>query len=352
MVGLSGKSNQLYKEAMENFENEEYSVVIGLITEFIEINKDIFDIINIKSDGIEVSNSVNDIPSKDIEKIHESLLLLGTSQYSEGLHEESIESFDTLLKINNKDFDALFFKSWALYLTGNYEEALESSNIAYEISPISDIIFLEGSILLELGEYANASEFFKLFKEEAEMDHDLYEDALFKEANCLFGEEKYMESLKIIDSLLGSNSDSNSIQNQSNSSSPNSDDSKSVDVLNFKSMLLIELLDNDEAIATLEEAIKIDSEWYVLYLNLGKAYYNKNQYENAFDSFNRVIALFGDCDEAYYYKALLYNDMNSYDEAIDAIETAMELNDSEKEYYELFEKLLIATGREDQIARF
>ncbi|MGL6298718.1 MAG: tetratricopeptide repeat protein, partial [Methanobacteriaceae archaeon] len=132
----------------------------------------------------------------------------------------------------------------------------------------------------------------------------------------------------------------------------NSEDSKSVDILNFKSMVLMEMSNNDEAIATLEKAISMDNEWYILYLNLGKAYYNKDQYENAMDSFDRAIILFPDCDEAYYYKALLYNDMNSFDDAINAIETAMELNDSEKEYSDLFEKLLINTGRGEEMGRF
>lgn len=314
MSGLSGKSNQLYKGAVENFENEEYYSVIDLLTEFIESNEDIINIIRESKTGYDIAK---DISTKDIEKIHEAILLLGTSQYSVGFHEESIESFDKLLQMNNKDFDALFFKSWALYLTGQYEEALESTNRAYEIFPISDIIFLEGSILLELGEYSNATEFFKLFKEEAEMDHDLYEDALFKEANCLYGEEKYEESLKILDSLLDSNLTPNTNTNPildsgSNLDSiPKSEDSKSVDILNFKSMVLMEMSNNDGAINTLEKAISIDNEWYILYLNLGKAYYNKDQYENAMVSFDRAIILFPDCDEAYYYKALLYNDMNS-----------------------------------------
>ncbi|MGL6299209.1 MAG: tetratricopeptide repeat protein, partial [Methanobacteriaceae archaeon] len=277
MTGLSGKSNQLYNDAVENFENEEYYSVIELLTEFIESNNDIINSINVDSgtDGVGgVGGDWADISTKDIEKIHEAILLLGTSQYSVGFHEESIESFGKLLQMNSKDFDALFFKSWALYLTGQYEEALESTNMAYGISPISDIIFLEGSILLELGEYSNASEFFKLFKEEAEMDHDLYEDALFKEANCLYGEEKYNESLKILDSLLDSNSNltssstssSTSDSNSSSESISNSEDSKSVDILNFKSMVLMEMSNNDEAIATLEKAISMDNEWYILYL--------------------------------------------------------------------------------------
>lgn len=40
------------------------------------------------------------------------------------------------------------------------------------------------------------------------------------------------------------------------------------------------------------------------------------------------------------------------DDSINAIETAMELNGSEKEYSDLFEKLLINTGRGVEIGRF
>ena len=89
----------------------------------------------------------------------------------------------------------------------------------------------------------------------------------------------------------------------------------------------------EEAISSYKKAIELNSEYASAYYNLGVAYSNQKNYEEAISSYKKAIEFNPEYASAYNNLGNAYSNQNNYEEAISSYKKAIELNSEDASAY-------------------
>jgi len=84
--------------------------------------------------------------------------------------------------------------------------------------------------------------------------------------------------------------------------------------------------DYDKAITYYTEAISLNPNYDLAYVNRGQAYRNKGQHDKAVSDYNEAIRANPDCDLAYVFRGYFYSQKGQYDQAISDYNEAIRAN--------------------------
>lgn len=82
----------------------------------------------------------------------------------------------------------------------------------------------------------------------------------------------------------------------------------------------------DQAIAELQQAIKIDPNYAEAHYELGVLYHEKEDYASAFQEFQQAIKISPDYAEAYFRLGIIYQVAERYDQALREFEEVLRIN--------------------------
>ena len=89
----------------------------------------------------------------------------------------------------------------------------------------------------------------------------------------------------------------------------------------------------EEAVASYDEAIRLDPEDAEAYFNRGVAYDNPGEYTAAIRDYSKVISLDGTDVEAYLHRADAYVDLEQFEAALQDYEECIRLNPEDSDAY-------------------
>lgn len=262
--------------------------------------------------------------------------MAGISAYQLNKYHEAITYFQKTIQINPENYNAYFFKAWSLYLTEKYDEALDECHKAYDLDPENEILYLEGSILLEQKEYQSAREFLELYTENTQEFDETYADAIFKRAITTFHQNDDRRKIKAINLL-----------DKALTYYP-----ENAELWNIHGLLLNNLSQKKEAISSLEKATILEPDWAIPFLNLAKIYQEQNQTEQAMKLLETAEKNDNTISDIYYCKSLIYKDQLDYHNAKSNIAHAMELNMDNIDYSLVMGQILIEQGMEKEGERY
>lgn len=309
----------------ENLENQE--VYDDDFYECSEIEEDLY---NLAIDHFEKGNILDSrkyfsyLTDMDPENDH-YWFMSAMCSYNLNDYVESIADFNKSISINPLNHEYHFFKAWSLHLCGQNEDALDSAMKSYELNQDSDSLYLETLILYELKEYESSLKLLNILLEHMEEDDILYVDILFKKSTVLVASGDYESALEVIDKAIEYKP-------------------KSIQLVNFKGVIFDLLGRYDEALDLFNEAKSIDKNWPIPHLNIAKIFFNKKEFLEALNLIEKVIVMDNDFDEAWYYKALIHFMLSDNDSAMEAIDTALDLNFAKPEYFLLKSQILEDLG--------
>lgn len=139
---------------------------------------------------------------------------------------------------------------------------------------------------------------------------------LLEKAKILRSQEKYEETLKILEDLYENKPESGEIKDIL------------IDTLfNYGGYLNdYYTLEYEKAKQLFERITIISPKNYRAHYNLGIAYFNLGQMENAKKSFKKALEIKPDYKYCLYNLGLLYEDMEQYEEALNLYEKALEID--------------------------
>ena len=139
---------------------------------------------------------------------------------------------------------------------------------------------------------------------------------LLEKAKILRSQEKYEETLKILEHLYENNPESGEIKDIL------------IDTLfNYGGYLNdYYTLEYEKAKQLFERITIISPKNYRAHYNLGIAYFNLGQMENAKKSFKKTLEIKPDYKYCLYNLGLLYEDMEQFEEALNLYEKALEID--------------------------
>jgi tetratricopeptide (TPR) repeat protein len=223
--------------------------------------------------------------------------------FKKGDYKQALACYDNALRIKPKSYESLRHKGLALYELKEYEQAVKCYEKALEIRPNqSEISELKNEALLKFEEFDELKKGISLY------DSGNYEEAI----------ECFNRSLKI--------------------------NSKNEQTLYFKGLAFSKLSKYNEAIEyCFDEALRINPMFdevakakasaqemqrqkeISLAVDQGLQYINKNDYQNAIDSFDKAITFDPKNYIPYYYKGDALIKLEQYDEAVKCLDKTLEI---------------------------
>lgn len=101
----------------------------------------------------------------------------------------------------------------------------------------------------------------------------------------------------------------------------------------------------DRAIKDFNQAIRLDREYSLAYVNRGSAYYLKNDYDRAISDYTQAIRLDPNYTIAYYNRGSAYFSKRDYDQAIKDYETVLRLEPNHADAKKQLDAVRQARGR-------
>jgi len=219
--------------------------------------------------------------------------------YNEENYEEAILLYSIAIGIDPTDIDALFGMAESLENLGNYEASIIYYDLILAIDS-SDPDALDGKALA-LESLNNEEE---PFPEISDEDLDLLEE-LLEEADDLFEEENYDESIIYYDRVLAL-------------------DSSDIDALNGKGLALDTIGKHEEAITYYDTVLAIGSSDIDALNGKALALYNLGKHEEAITYYDTVLVIDSTDDDALFGKALALEGLGREEEAIPLLEQFIE----------------------------
>jgi tetratricopeptide (TPR) repeat protein len=192
----------------------------------------------------------------------------------------------------------------SLYSQGKYNESIQAFNNALEFDPVSPQIWYNmGNAFYSLGKYDEA---ITAYDKVVELD-PTYAYAWFAKGKALNYQTKYDEAIQCFNKSIELNPrDSEAWYN--------------------KGYALLKLSKNDEAIQSLDKVIEIDPKNANAWYDKGYALYKQNKYDEAIEAFDKAIEIDPQRAAAWHQKGVALAEQGKFDEAIRAYDEAIRLD--------------------------
>jgi tetratricopeptide (TPR) repeat protein len=269
---------------------------------------------------------------------------IARANYEKGETKIAIEYFKKAIEINNNYFEAHYNLGVIYYLNEEYDLAIAELKTAVEINDKDyDAYYNLGLSYFSKNDYVNAIKSFNKATAISSKDPDIF----YNRGLCYYNlaTNDFKEAVKL-----------------------DSDHSNAVCALNH--VLKFMLPDNNAEIFYKQGLANIEKEEYYLaiesfrkavqldplhskakeslffvnkllntpknenslnYINLGKNFYSKSEYELAIQNFDKAISINPSNYEAYYYLGIIYAETEKHEYALSAFEKALELNPNHAE---------------------
>ena len=235
---------------------------------------------------------------------------LGSCYMSSHKFDKAQEVLKRAYDIDNSNPLTIFNLGILNQTIGNYKEALNYFQTAYQIEPSVTMLTSLASCALKAGEFALASVMYKNLV----MIYPNNSDYRYSYVEALENIREYKEALDNVNFLL-------------------SLDEKNIDLIKKKGSLLRRLGFCNEAIDVLNTLLKRGKIDVELYYNLAYSYVELGDYDNAKEMFKKCIILEPNNPYAHKDLGVLYLKMNCYDWAVDEMLEAIELESDVSEFH-------------------
>ncbi len=241
--------------------------------------------------------------------------LLAECYMENEMDEKAIDSYKKVIEINPNEEKAMF-KVAQLHLTGGqFEEAKAMLENALVVNPS----YTKAKIAL-----TNLQE--RLDKGPDYIEPEL-ENATYYEANTLYKKGRYNDALTAVSGLNQKTPTSNSFY--------------------LEGICHQKLGDLNEALVSYKNAVKLEDTHQDAYLNMGIIYYNKNQFEQAANSFDKVVSLAEPATEEFnYFAGSSYYHMRQLEKAEKYLNQAIERDENSGRAHYTLSKVYENQGKE------
>ena len=236
---------------------------------------------------------------------------LGLVRSLNGRHNEAVEAYNIVLKLNPNDVETLINKSSAFNELKEHDLSLKTADEAIKVDPLMPEAWInKGTALSNL---------------------NLFEESInaYKEAcrlNPLCFDAWLNQSLPL--NSLGRHDDALVTCNEAVKLKKNSDKAFANRAITF-----YELHRYCEAIKDFDSAIALNSNFPYYYFGKGIALYKIYSYSEALTEFNKAISIQPSYADALYHKALTLYEMKQYKEALFQVINVIEVNPQKPEYW-------------------
>jgi predicted O-linked N-acetylglucosamine transferase (SPINDLY family) len=236
---------------------------------------------------------------------------LGLVRSLNGRHNEAVEAYDYVLKLNPNDVETLINKSSAYNELKKYDHSLRIADEAIKIKPLIPEAWVnKGTALSNLNLF---EESIKAYKEACRLN-PLCLDAWLNQSLPLNSLGRYDDALIACDETI-------KLQTNSDKAYAN------------RAVTLYELKRYGEAINDFDKAIALNSNFAEYYFGKGIALHHNYAYSEALTEFNKAISIQPNYADAHYHKGLTLYEMKQYKQALFQISNAIRVNSHKSEYW-------------------
>ncbi|MEB3281067.1 MAG: tetratricopeptide repeat protein [Lyngbya sp.] len=261
----------------------------------------------------------------EIEKHNEIILLI------KGLlllnyfnrYEDSISSFDWVIKINKNNFTAWYSRGLALTEAGNFQDALVCFNRAIKLDYENSKAWQYRGLALK--KLKRNEEALASLNKSIELDDQDISSWEIR-GQVLYKLERYEEALVSFNKAIEL-------------------DDQDVSLWEIRGQVLYELKQYEEALVSFEQAINLDFEDIELWGSRGLVLYRLGDYEEMLVSFENIIKLDPENLFSWKIQGLILYKLKRYEEALQCLDRVIELNSEDSDA--LFKKaeLLVIMNR-------
>lgn len=227
----------------------------------------------------------------------------GTTLGWQERYEVAIECFEIAIHLKPNDAMSIHNKGVTLSRLGRYEEAIECFDSALEISPnYESALISKGVALNNQGRYEDALECF----DKVICKNPKNINALNKKVKTLVNMENYEDAIYYCDGNVGL------LINEEG--------------LIAKVFALYQLNKTEEALEAYNAAHELNLTDYTLMKNIGQMQLLLGKYEDAIKSFDAYISMEPNDKEVWTYKGVALAELNRFEEAIECLNRALEID--------------------------
>uniref|UniRef100_A0A7V3ZYM3 Tetratricopeptide repeat protein n=1 Tax=candidate division WOR-3 bacterium TaxID=2052148 RepID=A0A7V3ZYM3_UNCW3 len=232
-----------------------------------------------------------------------TILTAGKTLFQQGDDSKALKYFTYVTKINPKDERAYLAIAVIYNKQGNLEEAINFANKAIELNP-KDL----QALYYRAKFYAQAGK-----KEEAKRDllevvekDTTFTKAYFDLGVLYFDDQEFENAAKYFKKAYEL-------------------DKENLDALLNMALSYYRLSNYGEAEKLFREYLEKQPDAYDIWFTLGACLYNENKMQEALNAFDKAIELKPDYEDAYSFKALIYNQLKMNKELMETIKKLQEI---------------------------
>ncbi|MEI0612113.1 tetratricopeptide repeat protein [Brachyspira pilosicoli] len=225
--------------------------------------------------------------------------------------EEIIKLCDEVIKKDDKDEDAYFFKGVSLLELKQYYDAICNFNKVIELNPNDEESYYNiGNCKFDLKNYEEAIKYFDKVLELNPNNEKAYINRGLSKSNL----KMYEEAINDFNKVIGLNPNNEKIYISRGFAKSNLEMYK-------------------EAIDDYNRVIELNPNNEIAYISRGFTKSNLEMYKEAIDDYNRVIELNSNNEMAYISRGFAKSNLRMYEEAINDFNKSIELNPNDKSAY-------------------
>lgn len=229
-------------------------------------------------------------------KNSKALQLLANIALAKQAPEEALMHADELLKANAGDLDAMLVRAEALaQLQKPAESLIALESATARMLPTSDLLLK--TIALKRQVYGEKAALESLQNLAAQYPHDL--DIAFELAHILAKRNKKDKAIQTAQDALNQAPEDASAYQQSR-------------LHHLLGLLLRQGGQLDKAVGNLTNAVDYQPEWVEPYIELGRTYYERRQYDLALQTYQQAISIAPNDPRAYHWAGVALKDTNDY----------------------------------------
>jgi len=242
--------------------------------------------------------------------------------YYQGLYDQAIASYSEAIRIKPDYYQAYNNRAIAFFKKGEYDKAIDDCNKAIELQPNYSPAFNNlGAAYYEKGDYEHAISYLNW----ALHLNPYSGKAYYNRGLVHFKLRDYDLALLDFDQAIKVTPES-------------------INAIYQKKPTFEHSLFNEEVTNRMRDLLD-EADLPLIYMNRGKVYCIKGDYEKAIADFNKAIQLQPDLASAYYYRGVAYLAQGYFEQAVFNLKKVLELN-NDPEARQAAESLLIELGVE------